>query len=556
MSKKSFEHLLVKADQSARLGDWSETRLCLEKAIEVDQQNSGVLTELGSTWLRLGNPETAISYFRKVVKLNPDSAEAHNNLGVAYMLAGKFTEAINVYQKALVLEPEHRVAWKNLAVAYLGQGYFREGVEILAALIKTNPHDNEAMLLLAECYQQADDLTSARTLYQEVIKYDPDNLKAKEALEIMPISARQQSRVVTPKQAKRLASLKSLATTPRVSQPKSNRGNGMLIDLLKVAFYGPPEASVETRLAPVVNGLANEGHKVKIGIHFDKEDLEEFDVYVFSRPHTDQNFLKAIKDCAYSGKRIIIDLDEDFHHIPKDYPGYAHLGPGNPQALINLDECLALASALSTSSSGIAEHYRSYLSKIKVIPPSWSASNPMWRKPAPTRKGFHLGVMANHTHPLDIQILGNSLNRLLIDHPDTILVIGFALDLYKTFPDVPEERKLFIPAGRLEDYPYTLANFDILLFPLIDHPYNQIRSDLPLMEAGARKIPWVATPTASFQAWKVGGLFAEDEEDWRLILSRLIDDVPMRNQLGEDGKQAADNRESLKILPNWRSLLT
>jgi glycosyltransferase involved in cell wall biosynthesis len=292
-----------------------------------------------------------------------------------------------------------------------------------------------------------------------------------------------------------------------------------------------------------------------VGVDFQGGDLEMFDTFMFSRPHASQGLVEAVKQCVDANKRVVVDLDEDFHHIPPGYPGYDSVGPGNPQALSRLDECLELAGAITLTSQGLAQGYHQYDSKISVVPHSWDPSNPMWVKPAQPRKTLNLGVIATHTHPVDVAVLGDSLAQVMQDFPDTLLVTGFGMELYESFPAVPEDRKLFLPAGRLEDYPYVLSNFDILLFPFIDHPYNHSRSDLPLIEAGARRIPWVATPVSGFEKHVEGGMFARSGEDWYSRLVKLIENPLERNVMGIAGREEAKQNDAHIIHNQWESVL-
>ncbi len=55
------------------------------------------------------------------------------------------------------------------------------------------------------------------------------------------------------------------------------------------------------------------------------------------------------------------------------------------------------------------------------------------------------------------------------------------------------------------------------------------------MEAGIKKIPWLASPIHSYQRWNAGGILAESIEDWYFGLKKLILDPQARLRLGEAG---------------------
>jgi hypothetical protein len=100
-----------------------------------------------------------------------------------------------------------------------------------------------------------------------------------------------------------------------------------------------------------------------------------------------------------------------------------------------------------------------------------------------------------------------------------------------------------------------LASFDVLLIPLAKNSYNQAKSDLPLVEAGVRGIPWLASPTPAFRAWEKGGLIIENPGEWHTALQRLAQQADLRNQLSEEGRDKAQSREAETLLPLWKEVL-
>jgi glycosyltransferase involved in cell wall biosynthesis len=203
----------------------------------------------------------------------------------------------------------------------------------------------------------------------------------------------------------------------------------------------------------------------------------------------------------------------------------------------------------------LAERYQALARRVEVLPCFWNQGNLLWDRPAPRRQTINLGVAGTHILPEDTLSLKNDLARLLRKHPHTLLVAAQDLRLYQAFSAIPEERRLFLPAGRLEDYPYLLANFDILLVPQQDNPYNQARSDQPLLEAGVRGIPWIASPVPAFKEWGAGGLFAEKPGDWSGLLKQLLEDAGLRRELGEAGRQKAGSRKVSQALAGWQAIL-
>lgn len=77
-----------------------------------------LMNKLGLTELEMKNIELARSYFQRVVKLNKKDGEAWNNLGAVEFLDGQNLTAVSDYKKAIKLEKHQAVYHANLANAY------------------------------------------------------------------------------------------------------------------------------------------------------------------------------------------------------------------------------------------------------------------------------------------------------------------------------------------------------------------------------------------------------------------------------------------------------
>jgi len=569
MTKTTFDDLLIQADASARQGDWQSTLELLQDAVRQEPEHTGALTGIGSCLVQLGRAQEAIAAFDRVVSLAPDSPQAYNNLGVANTLLRRWPEAESAFRQAISLDPDHLPAWKNLALVQLEQGQYGEGVQILAALVQANPEDAEALWMLGQCYEEAGDLASAGHMYREALKYQPELENARQGLERVSQATAEapaagsgalpanSARIARPEHASKLAALKGLRKsgtprpTPAAEPPAASNGNGSARPA--IAFLGPPEAATEMRLSPVIQALVQNGRRVKVSLSLADQDLETCQIFCFSRPHTSPELLEAVERCARAGKRVIVDLDVDFHQLPEGWPGYEKVGPGNPEALTRLERALTLADLVTAASPLLVERYRPFARQIELLFPGWSRANPLWEKSSQPRDTFNIGVMGTHVQPKDAQLLKQDLARLMKEFPQALAVFSFNVNLFEVFSTIRDDRLLFLPVGRLDDYPYLLSNYDILLVPLQDNPYNAALSDVPLLEAGIRGLPWVASPVASFREWGAGGLFAEKSGDWYEAVKRLITDPNLRRNLAAAGKQKAEERE-MGAAAGWDAL--
>jgi glycosyltransferase involved in cell wall biosynthesis len=242
--------------------------------------------------------------------------------------------------------------------------------------------------------------------------------------------------------------------------------------------------------------------------------------------------------------------------MPTIHPGYSKVGPGNPEGIKALEDVLHQADMLFVSSAALGESYKGFCPKITVLAPRWDQSNPLWNKEAPRRETINLGLIGHHLLAKDASLLSTSLKRLVRENPKTLVTLGGDTALYAALSDLPVDKTLFLPLPSVGDYPYLLSEVDILLLPHKNSPYNQNLSDLPVLEAGIRRIPWVATPIPSYQSWREGGVFVEKPEDWYPALKKLIENTNLRNELGTAGRKIAEQRQAGQQLDQWQEIFS
>jgi hypothetical protein len=149
------------------------------------------------------------------------------------------------------------------------------------------------------------------------------------------------------------------------------------------AFYGSGQFSDGVRLLVPASALSQAGCRIKLSRTPDPADLKQSDVFVIAHPHLSPALLEAMELYAEGGKRVIVDLDVDFHNLSPDHLQYEKFGPGNPAALRALEAALAQAYAVTVSSAVLAERYQAFAKKVVLMPSGWLRANSLWDRPAP-----------------------------------------------------------------------------------------------------------------------------------------------------------------------------
>jgi len=96
----------------------------------------------------------------------------------------------------------------------------------------------------------------------------------------------------------------------------------------------------------------------------------------------------------------------------------------------------------------------------------------------------------------------------------------------------------------------------VLLAPLLDNPFNQAKSDIKLVEGGAKGIPYICSDIPTYSNWQGGGLHVgRDASEWYDALEKLYAYPEEISNLSSEGHQLAKEREMGKLVHLWKEAI-
>ena len=128
-------------------------------------------------YAKLGQLDTAISYYEKALSIKPDYAEAHYNLGFSHHRLGQLDAAVRSYKKVVAIKPDYAEVHNNkiLSVIYFfTNGQIPDAIDILEALIKDYPNDALLFNMIGGCYASLGQLDMAVKSYEQALAIKPD----------------------------------------------------------------------------------------------------------------------------------------------------------------------------------------------------------------------------------------------------------------------------------------------------------------------------------------------------------------------------------------------
>ena len=153
----------------------------LQVKLKKDPKNEQVLSELGTCFLAVNKPESAIGLLKIAVKISERNPKDWYNLGLAQYRIHNYIAAIQSYNKALNLKPAYTKARYNLGVVYLQMG---ENIKARDVFLETLKYDKSSGVTktyfqLAFTLGRLGELKGAIKEYKEAIRLKPDYIAAR-----------------------------------------------------------------------------------------------------------------------------------------------------------------------------------------------------------------------------------------------------------------------------------------------------------------------------------------------------------------------------------------
>jgi glycosyltransferase involved in cell wall biosynthesis len=249
-------------------------------------------------------------------------------------------------------------------------------------------------------------------------------------------------------------------------------------------------------------------------------------------------------------------MDDDFYSVPAHNPAYRIIGPANGEYQHKLKRTIEAVTALTVPTVRLAERYIN--KNIHVIPAHFDSTCKHWRgsKLPAGRDTFTVGWAGTATHRLDFDLAFEAMRQFFTTNRQAQLVIGGDSDIYERFDFMGDERRQFLGYMQYEDYPSMYRYFDVLVAPLEDNLFNRGKSDIKLVEAGARGIPWLASPTGAYWSWELlgAGRLCETTEQWYEGLN-FYSNMSNNVAAGKRGREAVRDRTAVGAGAVWIDLV-
>ncbi len=154
------------------------------KVLKVDHKNSLAYSRLGFIYSHFGQIDDAIECFQIVADTYPNAA-SYYNLSMMLFKNRRFKRSAAAMEKSVSME-ESSNRLVVLARIYRAMNEYKRQIEVLQRALELEPNDVPIMQLLAEAYLHEHKEKLAKSMFRSILKIEPNNVRAKQALEPKP----------------------------------------------------------------------------------------------------------------------------------------------------------------------------------------------------------------------------------------------------------------------------------------------------------------------------------------------------------------------------------
>jgi len=163
--------------QYYRAGGRNDLADALSKRIQASHPELR-LHERGMALTRVGELDSAIDIYKRVLTIDPSMATTWSNIGLCYLVQSRFDSAITYLEAADGIQPYNAITIHLLGKAYFGAGRRAEAERCWREAIRLNPDNFESYQLLLSLYRQQDRGDDYRRVLMRAatVKGAPDDL--------------------------------------------------------------------------------------------------------------------------------------------------------------------------------------------------------------------------------------------------------------------------------------------------------------------------------------------------------------------------------------------
>lgn len=144
------------------------------KAIQLDENRSNWMFELGLLYYNNNDFKSAVVYFNKAVEKGfIQSNDFNENLGFAYLYSGEYEKGEKLLFEIYERRPGDKDILRDMAQAYYDSRMYDKSLDICQKLLEADKNDGQALYQAGMCFQKKGQKQRGQQMCDRAIELDP-----------------------------------------------------------------------------------------------------------------------------------------------------------------------------------------------------------------------------------------------------------------------------------------------------------------------------------------------------------------------------------------------
>jgi processive 1,2-diacylglycerol beta-glucosyltransferase len=268
----------------------------------------------------------------------------------------------------------------------------------------------------------------------------------------------------------------------------------------------------------VINPLAYlDGERYITNFPHEDKLKEGWDIILFNRiSPVDADWNKVKKLC---GAKIVMDMDDDWV-LPAGHINYDEYQQYKPR----IENNLKIADLVTVTHERLADRCKQFNDNVVVIPNALPFGHDQYndeRLPSDEMRLFWAGGIS---HLKDIEILRNPMKRISQLRGIQTVIGGYSSDnqytkaiwdrMVSAFTNSLKIRGMVLESLTVNDYMNHYHHADLMLLPLEQTTWHGMKSNLKLLEAGAKRVPVICSRVHPYLDGNPPVFYIDKQSDW------------------------------------------
>lgn len=287
------------------------------------------------------------------------------------------------------------------------------------------------------------------------------------------------------------------------------------------------------------------------------EKLKDQQIVIFLRVISmNRKSAEVVRRCHRNGCRVILDID-DYWNLPSDHGMYKY----RPSFFeINTVEAIESVDLVTTTTKFFAKIIKPFNKNIQVLPNCIDKKQEQWTTPKVKSDNVRFGWVGGVWHLQDIALMEDSISYLYNDR--TIVDYNICLGGWNDNQEYRQIEMIMAARGRSgqryiringmdhNHYGQIYDYLDVVMIPLRNNMFNNCKSPLKLIEAGAKGCAAIASNIHPYNQFpdntyhKIEGY--DNKKGWYKAIKLLNNNERMREDLANNLKEYCDKEFDAK----------